>query len=205
MAEHELRIKATLDTSSVQRELDQINKSIMVQNGATGQIQGGGKSGSAQNLSLPIRNLQKSIETLNRQLAKIGLQAHDRAREVVSRITGGSAIDTIDAIGPLPRGKATGPRTAFGQWVKANRFARADAMPLFMMSSWGSRLGEAFTDAGHEDIGGAIDFMSDVVGGAAAGSIRGGKWGAAIGALVAAFASAAKSVAKFNKELEKSI
>jgi hypothetical protein len=41
MAEHSLTIKATLDTSSVQRELDNINKNIASMDGATGGATGG--------------------------------------------------------------------------------------------------------------------------------------------------------------------
>lgn len=207
MAEHNLTIKATLDTSSVQRELDQINRTVMTMNGATG-VSGStrnsaGGIGNLNKISTAIDRLNRTIDKLSNQMTRMGQQAMDRGREVMTR-GGGGVVDVGSPVAPVARGNA-GPKTAFGQWVKANRFARADAMPLFMFSSWGSRLGEAFTDAGHENIGGALDFIGDIAGGAATGSIRGGLAGAVLGGLIAAFASATKTVTQFNSELDKTV
>lgn len=70
MAEHSLTIKATLDTSSVQRELDNINKNIATMDGSSGGTTGG-RGGNG--LVAPIRQLQHSIDQLNSSIGKLAL------------------------------------------------------------------------------------------------------------------------------------
>lgn len=196
MAEHNLTIKATLDTSSVQRELDQINRTVMTMNGATG-VSGStrtsaGGIGNLNKISSAIDRLNRTIDKLSNQMTRMGQQALDRGREVITR-GGGGVVDVGSPVAPVVRGKA-GPKTEFGQWVKANRFARADTMPLFMASSWLSKIGSSMEDIGETGKAHLFDFASDVAGGMATGGIRGGAWGAAIGGLVAAFTNVTTSV-----------
>lgn len=199
MAEHNLTIKATLDTSSVQRELDQINRNVMTMNGATG-VSGStrnsaGGIGNLNKISTAIDKLNRTIDKLSNQMTRMGQQAVDRGREVMTR-GGGGVVDVGSPIAPVAhvaRGKA-GPKTGIGAWVKANRFARADTMPLFMASSWLSKIGSSMEDIGETGKAHLFDFASDVAGGMATGGIRGGAWGAAIGGLVAAFTNVTTSV-----------
>lgn len=206
MAEHNLTIKATLDTSSVQRELDQINRTVMTMNGASGVGQGANKTsaggiGNLNKISTSIDRLNRTIDKLTNQMTRMGQQALDRGREVISR-GGGGYVEVGSPVAPVASGKA-GPKTAFGQWVKANRFARADTMPLFMASSWLSKIGSSMEDIGESGKANLFDFASDVAGGMAAGGIRGGAWGAAIGGLVAAFTNVTTAVEKFGDSLDK--
>lgn len=203
MAEHNLTIKATLDTSSVQRELDQINRNVMTMNGATGvsgSTRNSGGIGNLNKISTSIDRLNRAIDKLSNQMTRMGQQAQDRGREVIARR--GGVVNVGSPVAPVARGRG-GPKTAIGQWVKANRFTRADAMPLFMAGAWGRQLGGSLEDLGMDTAGGAIGFLGDVASGAATGSIRGGAWGAAIGGMIAAFVSATEAVAKFELAIKK--
>lgn len=206
MAEHNLTIKATLDTSSVQRELDQINRNVMTMNGATG-VSGStrnsaGGIGNLNKISSAIDRLNRTIDKLSNQMTRMGQQALDRGREVITR--GGGVVDVGSPVAPVARaGKVTGPKTGIGAWVKANRFARADTMPLFMASSWLSKIGSSMEDIGETGKAHLFDFASDVAGGMATGGIRGGPWGAAIGGMIAAFTNVTTAVTKFGDSLDK--
>ena len=205
MAEHNLTIKATLDTSSVQRELDQINRTVMTMNGATG-VSGStrtsaGGIGNLNKISTSIDRLNRTIDKLSNQMTRMGQQALDRGREVIAR-RGGGVVDVGSPVAPVARGRG-GPKTAMGQWVKANRFTRADAMPLFMAAAWGRQMGSSLEDLGMDSAGDVVGFLGDVAGGAATGSIRGGAWGAAIGGLIAGLVSATEAVAKFETSIKK--
>ena len=204
MAEHNLTIKATLDTSSVQRELDQINRNVMTMNGATG-VSGStrtsaGGIGNLNKISTAIDRLNRTIDKLSNQMTRMGQQAMDRGREVMAR--GGGVVDVGSPVAQVARGRG-GPKTAIGQWVKANRFARNDTMPLFMMASWGRQMGSSLEDLGMDATGGTLSFLGDVAGGAATGAIRGGPWGAAIGGLIAGLTSATKALKEWEIELKK--
>ena len=203
MAEHNLTIKATLDTSSVQRELDQINRTVMTMNGATGvsgSTRNSGGIGNLNKISTAIDRLNRTIDKLSNQMTRMGQQALDRGRETISR---GGYVDVGSSVAPVARGgKVTGPKTGIGAWVRANRFARADAMPMFMAASWGKQLGASMEDLGMNEMGAGFGFLGDVMGGAATGAIRGGAWGAAIGAMIAGLVSASEALAKFENTLK---
>lgn len=206
MAEHNLTIKATLDTSSVQRELDQINRNVMTMNGATG-VSGStrnsaGGIGNLNKISTAIDRLNRTIDKLSNQMTRMGQQAVDRSREVISRR--GGVVDVGSPVAPVAhvaRGKA-GPKTGLGAWVKANRFSRVDAMPLFMMASWGRQMGSSLEDLGMDATGSTLSFLGDVAGGAATGAIRGGPWGAAIGGLIGGLTSATKALKEWEAALK---
>lgn len=177
----------------------------MTMNGATG-VSGStrnsaGGIGNLNKISTAIDRLNRTIDKLSNQMTRMGQQALDRGREVITR--GGGVVDVgspVAPVAPVARGKA-GPKTSWGQWVKANRFARADAMPLFMGATWSRQMGQVLEDSGYESAGQTVSFLGDVMGGAAMGGIRGGPWGAAIGALVSGLVSATAALAQWEKAL----
>lgn len=178
----------------------------MTMNGATG-VSGStrnsaGGIGNLNKISSAIDRLNRTIDKLSNQMTRMGQQALDRGREVMTR-GGGGVVDVGSPVAPVAhvaRGKA-GPKTAMGQWVKANRFTRADAMPLFMLASWGRQMGSSLEDLGMNTAGSTLSFLGDVAGGAATGAIRGGPWGAAIGGLIAGLVSATAALAQWEKSL----
>ena len=176
----------------------------MTMNGATGvsgSTRNSGGIGNLNKISTAIDRLNRTIDKLSNQMTRMGQQAQDRGREVIAR-GGGGVVDVGSPVAPVARGKA-GPKTGIGAWVKANRYARADAMPLFMAAAWGRQMGSSLEDLGMDSAGDVVGFLGDVAGGAATGSIRGGAWGAAIGGLIAGLVSATEAVAKFETSIKK--
>lgn len=189
MAEHNLTIKATLDTSSVQRELDQINKNIMTMDGATGT--GGSRGGLNQTI---VKQLQMSIDQLNRTLGKIELNAKHAAQLATSTPRGNGVAGIPDAsVVPFIGGDRGW--NGFGEWIKANRLSRPTKMGLHLGAV---QLGNLATVLENEDgtpniASGTASFLSGILGGAATGSLL-GPHGAVIGAVIGGFSSAAKAI-----------
>ena len=191
MAEHNLTIKATLDTSSVQRELDQINKNIMTMDGATGT--GGSRGGLNQTI---VKQLQMSIDQLNRTLGKIELNAK-HASQLISIPRGSGAVGIPDAsVVPFMGGGWNG----FGNWIKANRLSRPTKMGLHFGAVQLGNLASVLEgeDGSPTAASATASILSGILGGASAGSLLGPK-GAAVGAIVGGFSAAAKAIEQFTR------
>lgn len=191
MAEHNLTIKATLDTSSVQRELDQINKNIMTMDGATGT--GGSRGGLNQTI---VKQLQMSIDQLNRTLGKIELNAR-HARQLTSIPRGAGYVGIPDAsVVPFMGAGWNG----FGEWIKANRLSRPTKMGLHFGAVQLGNLASVLEgeDGSPTAASATASILSGILGGASAGSLLGPK-GAAVGAIVGGFSAATKAIEQFTK------
>lgn len=201
MAEHSLTIKATLDTSSVQSELDNINKNIATMDGATGGSSGGkgGRGGAnVQGLITPIRQLQHSIDQLNSTIGKMALHSRVSGTQTLANNVLGNPNYTDSGSGLKGTGNT---KTPWGNWVRSNRFARVDTMPLLMMATMGHQMSSVFSAMGNELASNITNLAESMASGAAMGGLRFGKIGAVIGTTIAAFSSMTNAAKDFNQRL----
>lgn len=190
MAEHNLTIKATLDTSSVQRELDQINKNIMTMDGATGT--GGSRGGLNQTI---VKQLQMSIDQLNRTLGKIELNAKHAAAASPASVRAMAGVPDASVVSMFGGGW-----NGFGEWIKANRLSRPTKMGLHFGAVQLGNLSQTLEEGGF-GLGSAITGIgSSALQGASVGSLFGGK-AAGYGALFGAIADAGKRLKQVFDEL----
>lgn len=190
MAEHNLTIKATLDTSSVQRELDQINKNIMTMDGPTGT--GGSRGGLNQTI---VKQLQMSIDQLNRTLGKIELNAKHAAAASPASVRAMAGVPDASVVSMFGGGW-----NGFGEWIKANRLSRPTKMGLHFGAVQLGNLSQTLEEGGF-GLGSAITGIgSSALQGASVGSLFGGK-AAGYGALFGAIADAGKRLKQVFDEL----
>lgn len=190
MAEHELNIKATLDTTSVQRELDQINNRISNM-GSAGQTGG-------TNISI-VKQLQTSIDALNRTLGKLELAA----KHASQRIQATPPVGTNGGIGGIPDASVVpyvGGWNGFGEWIKANRLSRPTKMGLHFGAVQLGNLSEQMLQSDNWLGGSIAGIGAGALQGASVGSLL-GPHGAALGALFGGLSSAAKQLKDVFEEL----